>query len=63
MKTREWLSWRGGQKIEDGQRRGLGLPEATSPWTQRVAQMTESADSVAAAADLVESFARLKRVG
>ncbi|WP_343577283.1 glycosyltransferase [Mycobacterium sp.] len=38
MKTLEWLSWRGGKKIEDAQRRGLGLPKATSPWTQRVAE-------------------------
>ena len=38
MKTLEWLSWRGGKKIEDAQRRELGLPEATSPWTQRIAE-------------------------
>ena len=38
MKTLEWLSWRGGKEIEDAQRRELGLPEATSPWTRRIAE-------------------------
>ncbi len=38
MKTFEWLSWRGPKKIEDAQRRELGLPEATSPWTRRIAE-------------------------
>jgi len=38
MKTLEWLSWRGPKKIEDAQRRELGLPEATSPWTRRIAE-------------------------
>ena len=37
MKTLEWLSWRGGKKIEDAQRLELGLPEATDPWTRRIA--------------------------
>ena len=38
MKTFEWLSWRGSKKVEDTQRRELGLPEATSPWTRRIAE-------------------------
>jgi UDP:flavonoid glycosyltransferase YjiC (YdhE family) len=38
MKTLEWLSWRGPKKIEDAQRRELGLPEAISPWTRRIAE-------------------------
>jgi UDP:flavonoid glycosyltransferase YjiC (YdhE family) len=38
MKALEWLSWRGGKKIEDAQRRELGLPETTSPWTRRIAE-------------------------
>ena len=38
MKTLEWLSWRGGKKVEDAQRLELGLPEATSPWTRRIAE-------------------------
>jgi UDP:flavonoid glycosyltransferase YjiC (YdhE family) len=38
MRTLEWLSWRGGKKIEDAQRRELGLPKATSPWTRRIAE-------------------------
>ncbi|MEE6176647.1 glycosyltransferase [Mycobacterium sp. 050134] len=37
MSTFEWLSWRGPKKVEDAQRRALGLPEATSPWTRRIA--------------------------
>ena len=38
MKTLEWLSLRGAKKVEDAQRRELGLPEATSPWTRRIAE-------------------------
>jgi UDP:flavonoid glycosyltransferase YjiC (YdhE family) len=34
----EWLSWRGPKKVEDAQRRELGLPEATGPWTRRIAE-------------------------
>jgi UDP:flavonoid glycosyltransferase YjiC (YdhE family) len=38
MKMFEWLAWRGPQELEDAQRRELGLPKATSPWTQRIAE-------------------------
>ena len=38
MTMSEWLSWRGPKKVEDAQRRELGLPEATSPWTRRIAE-------------------------
>jgi UDP:flavonoid glycosyltransferase YjiC (YdhE family) len=38
MTASEWLSWRGPKKVEDAQRRELGLPEATSPWTRRIAE-------------------------
>ena len=38
MITLERLSFRGRKKIEDAQRRELGLPEATSPWTRRIAE-------------------------
>ncbi|MEB4212028.1 glycosyltransferase [Mycobacterium sp. 94-17] len=31
-----WLSWRGTKKLEDAQRRNLGLPKATSPAPQRI---------------------------
>jgi UDP:flavonoid glycosyltransferase YjiC (YdhE family) len=34
----EWLSWRGPKKVEDAQRRELGLPNATAPWTRRIAE-------------------------
>jgi len=33
-----WLSWRGPKKTEDAERRRLGLPKATSPWTKRIAE-------------------------
>jgi len=33
-----WLCWRGPKKVEDAQRRELGLPNATTPWTQRIAE-------------------------
>jgi UDP:flavonoid glycosyltransferase YjiC (YdhE family) len=38
MRSFEWLSWRGPKAVEDAQRRELGLPEATSPWTRRIAE-------------------------
>jgi UDP:flavonoid glycosyltransferase YjiC (YdhE family) len=38
MTTFEWLSWRGPKKVEDTQRLELGLPEATKPWTRRIAE-------------------------
>jgi len=36
MKVFWWLSWRGPKKTEDAERRRLGLPKATSPWTKRI---------------------------
>jgi UDP:flavonoid glycosyltransferase YjiC (YdhE family) len=38
MTASEWLAWRGPKKLEDAQRRQLGLPEATSPWPQRITE-------------------------
>ena len=38
MKMFEWLAWRGPQKVEDAQRRELGLPKATGPWPRRIAE-------------------------
>ena len=38
MKALEWLAWRGPKKVEDAQRLELGLPEATSSWTRRIAE-------------------------
>ena len=38
MTVLEWLSWGGtAKKVEKAQRRELGLPEATGPWPQRIA--------------------------
>jgi UDP:flavonoid glycosyltransferase YjiC (YdhE family) len=37
MAVYEWLVWRGVKKVEDVQRRELGLPKATSPAPQRIA--------------------------
>jgi UDP:flavonoid glycosyltransferase YjiC (YdhE family) len=37
-RTLDWLAWRGGQKVEDAQRRELGLPKATSPWPRRISE-------------------------
>jgi UDP:flavonoid glycosyltransferase YjiC (YdhE family) len=34
----EWLHWRGVKKLEDAQRRELGLPEATGPASRRIAE-------------------------
>ena len=34
----EWLAWRGPKKVEDAQRRELGLPKATGPWPRRIAE-------------------------
>jgi UDP:flavonoid glycosyltransferase YjiC (YdhE family) len=36
MRVFWWVSWRGTKKIEDAQRRELGLPEATGPSPQRI---------------------------
>src|SRR6516225_582089 len=33
-----WLSWRGSKKVEDAQRRELGLPKATGPAPRRIAE-------------------------
>ena len=38
MTMSEWLSWRGPKKVEDAQRRELGLPKATSPWPRRITE-------------------------
>ena len=34
----EWLVWRGVKKVEDAQRRELGLPRATGPAPRRIAE-------------------------
>jgi UDP:flavonoid glycosyltransferase YjiC (YdhE family) len=34
----EWLTWRGVKKVEDAQRRELGLPKATRPLPRRIAE-------------------------
>ncbi|MFY9768599.1 MAG: glycosyltransferase [Mycobacterium sp.] len=34
----KWLSWRTGKKVEDAQRRELGLPKATGPPPRRIAE-------------------------
>lgn len=33
-----WLHWRLSKKAEDAQRRELGLPKATGPWSQRITE-------------------------
>ncbi|MCV7377220.1 glycosyl transferase family 1 [Mycobacterium alsense] len=38
MTALDWLAWRGGKKVEDTQRRGLGLPSATRPWPRRITE-------------------------
>lgn len=38
MTAYEWLVWRGVKKVQDAQRRALGLPNATAPATQRIAE-------------------------
>ncbi|WP_059017471.1 glycosyltransferase [Mycobacterium sp. M26] len=38
MKINDWLAWRGTRAGEDAQRRGLGLPPASAPAPQRVAE-------------------------
>ena len=38
MKVFWWSAWRGPKKIEDAQRRELGLPKATTPWSRRIAE-------------------------
>jgi UDP:flavonoid glycosyltransferase YjiC (YdhE family) len=39
MKLYEWLVWRGVKKVEDAQRRQLGLPMANSPAPRRIAEL------------------------
>src|ERR1700754_3983155 len=36
MTVGEWLSWPLTKKLEDAQRRELGLPRATGPWPRRI---------------------------
>ncbi len=38
MTAYEWLVWRGVKNVQDAQRRELGLPKATRPAPQRIAQ-------------------------
>jgi UDP:flavonoid glycosyltransferase YjiC (YdhE family) len=38
MRVLDWVAWRGPKKVEDAQRRELGLPEATRPWPQRITE-------------------------
>ena len=38
MTVYEWLDWRLGKKIEDAQRRELGLPKATGPSPRRITE-------------------------
>ncbi|KUI06081.1 glycosyltransferase [Mycobacterium sp. IS-3022] len=38
MRVFWWVSWRGTKKIEDAQRRELGLPKATGPSPQRITE-------------------------
>ena len=45
MKGFEWLAWRGPKKVEDAQRHELGLPEATRPWTRRIAERRSAGNS------------------
>ncbi|MCK8645506.1 glycosyltransferase [Mycobacterium colombiense] len=33
-----WLCWRTAKKVEDAQRRELGLPKATGPWPRRITE-------------------------
>jgi UDP:flavonoid glycosyltransferase YjiC (YdhE family) len=38
MTMNDWLSWRAMRKVEDAQRRELGLPKATGPMSRRIAK-------------------------
>jgi UDP:flavonoid glycosyltransferase YjiC (YdhE family) len=38
MRVYEWLGWRGTKKVEDAQRRELGLPKATGPLPRRITE-------------------------
>lgn len=39
MRVFDWLAWRLNKKVEDTQRRGLGLPKATTPSPRRIAEL------------------------
>ena len=38
MRVFWWWCWRGPKKVEDAERREIGLPKATGPWTGRIAE-------------------------
>jgi UDP:flavonoid glycosyltransferase YjiC (YdhE family) len=38
MTIEDWLNWRMAKKLEDAQRRELGLPKSTGPWPRRIAE-------------------------
>jgi UDP:flavonoid glycosyltransferase YjiC (YdhE family) len=38
MTVYEWLAWHMGKKLEDAQRRELGLPKATGPWPRGITE-------------------------
>ena len=38
MTVYEWVAWRMAKKLEDPQRRELGLPKATGPWPRRITE-------------------------
>jgi UDP:flavonoid glycosyltransferase YjiC (YdhE family) len=38
MTVAEWMVWRIWKKVDDAQRRELGLPKATGPWPRRIAE-------------------------
>ena len=38
MKVIDWVTWRGKRKVEDAQRRELGLPKANGPWPRRITE-------------------------
>jgi UDP:flavonoid glycosyltransferase YjiC (YdhE family) len=38
MTVYEWLAWHMAKKLEDAERRQLGLPKATGPWPRRIAE-------------------------
>jgi UDP:flavonoid glycosyltransferase YjiC (YdhE family) len=38
MAVSEWLAWRATKKVEDAQRRELGLPKATGPLSRRITE-------------------------
>ena len=38
MTVYEWLAWHMAKKLEDAERRQLGLPKATGPWPRRITE-------------------------